>query len=321
MDPAAFFCFDSWCYNLFMPDSSTTQARPSMRIDSLLGGGPPTISFEFFPPRTEAGFAQLFNTIKDLQPLKPSYVSVTYGAGGSTRQKTVALVERIQRESSILAMAHLTCVGHTAQEIGAILDDLWNAGVRNVLALRGDPPTGPAGQFIATEGGFAYSSDLVKFVRSRHDFCIGVAGYPEGHPQCLNRTRDLEMLKLKIDNGGCFAVTQLFFDNADFYRFRDQARAMGIKAPIIAGIMPILNVSQIKRFISMCGAKIPHPLLLKLESVEQDAEAVYSTGIEHSVAQCRDLLANKVDGLHFYTLNKSRATVEIVRALGAQHAY
>ena len=292
-----------------------------MRIDSLLGHGLPTISFEFFPPKTEAGFAQLFNTINDLHSLKPSYVSVTYGAGGSTRQKTVALVERIQRESSILAMAHLTCVGHTAGEIGAILDDLWTAGVRNVLTLRGDPPSGPAGQFVVTEGGFGYSSDLVKFTRARKDFCIGVAGYPEGHPQCLNRTRDLEMLKLKADNGGNFVVTQLFFDNADFYRFRDQARAMGITIPIIAGIMPIVNVSQIKRFVSMCGAKIPHSLLTKLESVEQDAEAVYSTGIAHSVEQCRDLLANGVDGLHFYTLNKSRATVDIVRALGAKHAY
>jgi methylenetetrahydrofolate reductase (NADPH) len=286
------------------------------RIDKLLGGGKPAISFEFFPPKTEAGFGQLFTTIKDLHPLNPTYVSVTYGAGGSTRQKTVALVERIQRESSILAMAHLTCVGHTSQEIGSILDDLWNAGVRNVLALRGDPVGGAGGQFVATEGGFGFASDLVKFVRGRHDFCVGVAGYPEGHPQCLNRTRDLEMLKLKIDNGGCFVVTQLFFDNADFYRFRDQARAMGIKAPIIAGIMPILNVSQIKRFVSMCGAKIPHSLLQKLESVEQDAEAVYGTGIEHSVNQCRGLLANGVDGLHFYTLNKSRATVDIVKSLG-----
>jgi methylenetetrahydrofolate reductase (NADPH) len=302
-----------------MPDSNANQR--SMRIDSLLGKGLPTISFEFFPPKTEAGFTSLFNTIKDLHPLKPSYVSVTYGAGGSTRQKTVELVERIQRESSILAMAHLTCVGHTSAEIGTILDDLWKAGVQNVLTLRGDPPSGPAAQFVATEGGFGYASDLAKFARSRHNFCIGVAGYPEGHPQCLNRTRDLEMLKLKADNGGNFVVTQLFFDNADFYRFRDQARAMGIKIPIIAGIMPILNVSQIKRFISMCGAKIPHSLLQKLELVEQDAEAVYATGIEHSVQQCRDLLAQGVDGLHFYTLNKSRATVDIVRALNAKHAY
>ena len=302
-------------------DEGGTTKRTTMRIDGLLGRGLPTISFEFFPPKTEAGFAQLFTTVNDLHPLNPSYVSVTYGAGGSTRQKTVQLVERIQRESGILSMAHLTCVGHTAEEIGAILEELWTAGVRNVLALRGDPTGGPQGQFVPTAGGFGHASDLVKFIRGRREFCIGVAGYPEGHPQCLNRTRDLEMLKLKIDNGGCFVVTQLFFDNADFYRFRDEARAMGIQAPIIAGIMPIVNVSQIKRFISMCGAKIPHPLLLKLEAVEQDAEAVYATGIAHSVRQCGDLLAHGVDGLHFYTLNKSRATVDIVRALDAKHAY
>jgi len=302
--------------------TSPDPIRPDpIRIDDLLARKSPAISFEFSPPKTEAGFASLFTTIKDLQPLRPSYVSVTYGAGGSTRQKTVQLVERIQRESAIRSMAHLTCVGHTAQEIGAILDELWTAGVRNVLALRGDPVAGTGGAFVPTEGGFSYASDLVKFVRARHDFSIGVAGYPEGHPQCLNRTRDMEMLKLKLDNGGRFVVTQLFFDNADFYRFRDGARAMGITAPIIAGIMPIMNVSQIKRFISMCGAKIPHSLLVKLEAVERDAEAVYRTGLEHSVEQCRDLLSQGVDGLHFYTLNKSRATVEIVRALDVKHAY
>jgi methylenetetrahydrofolate reductase (NADPH) len=299
----------------------TQTLKDPVRIDRLLGSGLPTISFEFSPPKTEAGFAQLFSTIKDLHSLQPSYVSVTYGAGGSTRQKTVALVERIQRESAIRAMAHLTCVGHTADEIGSILDELWRAGVRNVLALRGDPPIGPAGQFVPTEGGFAHASDLVRAVARHGDFCIGVAGYPEGHPQCLNRTRDLEMLKLKIDNGGCFVVTQLFFDNGDFYRFRDEARAMGIKAPILAGIMPILNVAQLKRFISLCGAKIPHPLLLKVEAVESSAEAVYAVGVAHAVEQCRDLLANGVDGVHFYTLNKSRATVDIVRGLDVKHAW
>jgi methylenetetrahydrofolate reductase (NADPH) len=291
---------------------------PDMRIDKLFGHGKPTISFEFFPPKTEQGFAQLFSAINDLHSLKPSYVSVTYGAGGSTRQKTVALVERIQRELGIRSMAHLTCVGHTADEIGSILDDLWKAGIVNVLALRGDPPAGQS-QFVATEGGFANASDLAKYARERNDFCIGVAGYPEGHPQCLNRTRDLEMLKLKVDNGGCFVVTQLFFDNVDFYRFRDQARAMGIKVPIMAGIMPILNVAQIKRFVSMCGAKIPHALLVKLEGLEHDADAVYAAGVDYAISQCRDLLANQSDGLHFYTLNKSRATVDIVKALNARH--
>jgi methylenetetrahydrofolate reductase (NADPH) len=290
-----------------------------MRIDEVLGLGKPSVSFEFFPPKSEAGFAQLFSTIDDLHPLRPTYVSVTYGAGGSTRQKTVELVERIQRELRIRSMAHLTCVGHTATELGVILDDLWSAGIRNVLALRGDPPAGQT-QFVVTQGGFANADQLVAFVRSRHDFCIGVAGYPEGHPQCLNLTRDMEHLKRKVDNGGNIVITQLFFDNADFYHFRDAARSAGIKAPIIAGIMPILNVAQIKRFISMCGAKIPHPLLLKLENLEQDAEAVYSAGVEYATRQCQDLLHNDVDGLHYYTLNRSKATVQICKALNVDHA-
>lgn len=290
-----------------------------MRIDQILGTGRPTVSFEFFPPKSEAGFQQLYRTIEDLRPLAPSYVSVTYGAGGSTRAKTVELVERIQREAGIRSMAHLTCVGHTADEIGGILDDVWAAGIRNVLALRGDPPAGQS-QFTATEGGFAYADELVAYVQSRHDFCIAVAGYPEGHPQCLNRTRDLENLKRKVEAGGCFVITQLFFDNADFYRFRDAARSMGIKVPIVAGIMPILNVGQMKRFIGMCGAKIPHPLLLKLESLESDPEAVHAAGVEYATRQCQDLLANGTEGIHFYTLNKSKATVEICKALGVEHA-
>ena len=290
-----------------------------MRIDRLFSLGLPTLSFEFFPPKSENGFTQLYQTIDELHPLKPTYVSVTYGAGGSTRQKTVDLVERIQKELSIRSMAHLTCVGHTADEIGAILDTLWNSGIRNVLALRGDPPVGQS-QFTATEGGFANSSELVKYVRARHDFCIGVAGYPEGHPQCLNRTRDLEHLKQKVDNGGNFIITQLFFDNADFYRFRDAARAIGIKVPIVAGLMPILNVAQTKRFVSMCGAKIPHPLLRRLEGLEANPEDVYTAGIEYATRQCEDLLANGVDGLHFYTLNKSKATVDICRTLDIPHA-
>ena len=290
-----------------------------MRIDRLFKLGLPTLSFEFFPPKTEAGFTQLYQTIDELHPLKPSYVSVTYGAGGSTRQKTVDLVERIQNELTIRSMAHLTCVGHTADEIGSILDTLWNSGIRNVLALRGDPPVGQS-QFTATEGGFANSSELVKYIRARHDFCIGVAGYPEGHPQCLNRTRDLEHLAQKVDNGGNFIITQLFFDNTDFYRFRDTARSMGIKVPIVAGLMPILNVAQTKRFVSMCGAKIPHPLLTRLEGLEANPEAVYQAGIEYAIKQCEDLLRNGVEGIHFYTLNKSNATVEICKALDIPHA-
>ena len=290
-----------------------------MRIDQILAQGKPAVSFEFFPPKNEAGFKQLYQTIEDLRPLRPSYVSVTYGAGGSTREKTVELVEKIQTEIRIRSMANLTCVGHTAEEIGGILDDLWRVRIRNVLALRGDPPAGQS-VFVKTEGGFGNADELTAFVKSRHDFCIGVAGYPEGHPQCLNKTRDLEYLKRKVDNGGCFVVTQLFFDNDDFYTFRDRARAMGINVPIVAGIMPILNVAQIKRFVTMCGAKIPQPLLTKLEALEHDPEAVYAAGTEYAARQCQDLLFHGADGVHFYTLNKSRATTEIVQRLNTPHA-
>jgi methylenetetrahydrofolate reductase (NADPH) len=291
-----------------------------MRIDQTLNTGKPTVSFEFFPPKTDAGFQQLFVAIEELRPIKPTYVSVTYGAGGSTREKTVDLVVRIQRDLGIRSMAHLTCVGHTAEEIGSILDDLWAGGVRNVLALRGDPPAGQSG-FVKTEGGFGYADELVAFAAARHDFCLAVAGYPEGHPQCLNRIRDLENLKRKVDAGADVIVTQLFFDNAEFYRFRDAADAAGIKVPVVAGIMPITNVSQIKRFIGMCGAKIPHPLLLKLEAIEHDADAVYAAGVDHATEQCADLLRQRVAGLHYYTLNKSKATADIAKRLNFDHAY
>lgn len=285
-----------------------------MRIDEYLKVGLPSVSFEFFPPRDEEGFKQLYRTIDRLRPLHPAYVSVTYGAGGSTRQKTVDLVARIQNEIGIRSMAHLTCVEHTQEEIGGILDQLWNSGIRNVLALRGDPPSGKSA-FSPTEGGFGYSSEMVRFVRERHDFCIGVAGFPEGHPQCLNMTRDLEHLKQKLDAGGNLIITQFFFDNAQFYRWRDQARAMGITAPILPGIMPIVSVAGIKKMVALSGAKIPHDLLLQIEAVEDDKEAVGRIGTEHALRQCQDLLDNGVDGLHFYTLNRSRATVDIVKAL------
>jgi methylenetetrahydrofolate reductase (NADPH) len=289
-----------------------------IRIDELLGKGLPSISFEFFPPRTEEGFASLYRAIDELRPLEPTFVSVTYGAGGSTRQKTVELVSRIQNEIGLRAMAHLTCVGHTADELAAVLDQLHGNGIANVLALRGDPPQGQTA-LTAVPGGFSYANELVALAAGRHNFCVGVAGHPEGHPQCLNRTRDLENLKRKLDFGGRFVVTQLFLDNNEFYRFRDSARLMGITAPIVAGIMPIGNVSQVKRFVSMCGAKIPHRLLLQLEKHETDAAAVQQIGLDYAIRQCQDLLQFDVDGLHFYTLNRSKATVQIVQSLRARH--
>jgi len=283
------------------------------RIDEALNKDKATLSFEFFPPKDDVGYEQLFRAIEELRPLSPDYVSVTYRPGGSSRDKTLQLVSRIQNELSIRAMAHLTCVGHSQDEIGDFLDRLWDQGIVNVLALRGDPPAGE--HFTPHENGFGYASELVPFVRARHDFCVAVAGYPEGHPQSLNPTRDLEMLKLKVDQGASVVITQLFFNNDDFYRWRDNARAMGINVPIIAGIMPILSATQIKRMVLMCGAKIPHPLLLQLESLDNDPVAVRAAGMEHTLKQCQDLLKNGVDGLHFYTLNKSKATAEIGREL------
>ena len=290
-----------------------------MRIDRLLSQGLPTVSYEFFPPKNVAGFALLYGTIAELYAMKPSYVSVTYGAGGSTRAKTVELTARIQNELKLRAMAHLTCVGHTRDELDGILAQVWESGVRNVLALRGDPPQGQR-WFTPTEGGFAHASDLVAHIAGRYDFCVGVAGYPEGHPECLNRMRDLEHLKQKCDAGASFVVTQLFFDNADFFRFRDEARKIGINQPLVAGIMPILSVQQIKRFISTCGAKIPHDLLTRIEAVESSPDAVYQVGVEHAINQCRQLISEGVQGLHFYTLNRSKATVDIVKALSVKPA-
>ncbi|MGF1635080.1 MAG: methylenetetrahydrofolate reductase [NAD(P)H] [Phycisphaerae bacterium] len=288
-----------------------------MRIDEQIKPGVPTVSFEFFPPKTDEGFNKLYGTINQLRELQPSYVSVTYGAGGSTRSKTVELTEKVQNEIGLTAMAHLTCVGHTKDEIGEILDELWNAGVKNVLALRGDAPTG--GRWAQHEGGFANSTELTRYVKNRHDFFVAVGGYPEGHPECLNKTRDLEHLKQKVDAGADVIVTQLFFDNAYFYDWRDKCRTMGIEVPIIAGMMPIQNVGQIKRFVGMCGAKIPHPLLTKLEGLDGDTAAVEAAGVDYARRQCQDLLFHGVDGLHFYTLNKHPATLQIVRDLGLPH--
>lgn len=281
------------------------------RIDSLFPSGQPLVSFEFFPPKDEKGAELLFQTIEEMKPLRPSFVSITRTGGGTP--PTLDLTARVQNEIGIRAMAHMTCVGHTAEDMSLYLDNLWDSGVRNVLALRGDLPPGQTA--LAADSPFAYAGDLVSFVRARHDFCIGVAGYPEGHPQCLNLVRDMEHLKRKVDAGSQFIVTQLFFDNADFYRWRDRAHGMGIDVPLVAGIMPILSTPQIKRFVTMCGAKIPHPLLLRLESLESDPMAVHAAGVEYAIRQCQDLLANGVSGLHFYTLNRSKATVLISQAL------
>lgn len=291
-----------------------------MRISHLLAAGSPTVSFEFFPPKDAAGFDRLYRTIERLRPLGPSYVSVTYGAGGSTRRKTVELVQRIQRTLGIESMAHLTCVGAGKAEISGVLDELRQGGIENVLALRGDPPKGAA-RFEPSPGGFRYASELVAFIRSRYEFCLGGACYPETHPEAASPEADLAHLKIKVDRGAEFLITQLFFDNSDFLRFRDRARAVGIDVPVVAGIMPIRSLGQIQRFAKMCGARLPGPLLRRLEAVRGDPAAVRAIGVDHAAMQCRNLLEEGVAGLHFYTLNHSRATqaiyLDIRNILGA----
>lgn len=285
-----------------------------MRIAEKLGGASPAISFEFFPPKDQEGVDRLFATVADLAPFAPAYVSVTYGAGGSTRQLTVELVGRIQREVGIDAMAHLTCVGATRAELGGVLDQLEAAQVENVIALRGDPPKG-ASSFVTPDGGFGHASELAEFVKSRGKFCVAGACYPEKHPEAESLEADLDKLRHKVEAGAEFLITQLFFDNADYFSFVERARSVGIRVPIIPGIMPVTNVSQIKRFTAMCGARMPSELMHRLEPVAADAEAVGSIGVDHAVAQCRELLSQGAPGVHFYTLNRSKATVEILKRL------
>lgn len=286
-----------------------------MRIIDALSQTTPTLSFEFYPPKDEIGFWDLYKTIESLKPLEPTYVSVTYGAGGSSRRKTIDLVTRIKNDAGMESMAHLTCIGATCDEIGHIVDELKNRGVENMLLLRGDPPRGNA-SFTPTEGGFQYANELVSFVRARHsDLCLGSACHPEGHPESANCDTDLDNLKRKVDSGTDFLITQLFFNNDDYYAFRDRAVKAGISVPIIAGIMPILSVKQVKKFTQMCGAAIPIDLLRRIEAVEDDPEAVRHIGMYHSTQQCLKLIKNNAAGIHFYTLNRSTATRAIYQLI------
>lgn len=285
-------------------------------IDALRNADYPLFSFEFFPPKTPAGEEKLWAALEDLQTLKPSYVSVTYGAGGSTRTKTVEIVRKIKSNLGIEAMAHLTCVGATKEELRSVLDELWDQGIRNVLALRGDPPKGEE-KFTATEGGFAYSNELASFIRENWDFCLGGACYPEGHVEAPSAYQDLSNLKKKVDAGVQFLITQLFFDNRLYFDFVDRARAAGITVPIIPGIMPIQNVEQIKRFTKMCGATIPEKLMRELDRRADAPERVYELGVLHATIQCLGLIQGGAPGIHFYTLNKSPATRDILAAIRA----
>jgi len=288
-----------------------------MKIQSLFGKDQLVFSFEFFPPKDDAGADALYQTIETLKQLTPSFVSVTYGAGGSTRRKTIEITERIKREIGIEAMAHLTCVGHSRGEILTLLEELEAAGIENIMALRGDPPKGET-SFVPHPDGFRYASELVNFIRSQKSFCLGVAGYPEVHPEALSKEADLANLKRKVEAGGQFVVTQLFFDSKYYFDLVQRAEAAGIHVPIVPGIMPITNVAQIKRFTKMCGAKIPPDLMAELVAVEGNNEAVVQVGIQHATNQCEDLLRGGAPGIHFYTLNKSLATRTIFLNLKAR---
>jgi methylenetetrahydrofolate reductase (NADPH) len=283
--------------------------------------GKPVVSFEFFPPKTEEGDRNLMEkTLPGLLQMKPDFCSVTYGAGGSTRDKTLTIVEQIQKRHGLTAMSHLTCVGSTKEQLRDVLADAKQRGIKNILALRGDPPVG-TGDFQKTPGGFEFSSELIAFIREFGGFCIGSAGFPEGHIACKEGKRtDWDRLKLKQDAGADFIITQLFFDNADFFEFRDYVRKLGVKIPLFPGMLPILSGSQLKKFTTLCGAKIPAPMLSKLEQLGDNDEAVTQYGIDYATQQCAELLREGVEGLHFYSLNKVRSTVAVVKNLGLMPA-
>lgn len=285
-----------------------------MRIADCFGRGRPVISFEFFPPKTDAGFQQLFRTIADLRDVEPSWVSVTWGAGGSTRARTIETVERIQREAGLTAMAHLTCVGSTREELIGILDHLRAAGVENLLALGGDPPRDQP-EYRPPPGGLTFASELVALARAHAPMCIAAACYPETHPRARSAEEDVAHLAHKVAAGVDFLVTQLFFDVEDYVRFVARARAAGIRVPIVPGIMPVTSQQNVRRMATLCGARIPLALDAALKEAGDDAERTLEAGIAWATAQCRALLDAGAPGLHFFTLNHSPATRRIHAAL------
>jgi methylenetetrahydrofolate reductase (NADPH) len=295
-----------------------------MHIIDIFQAHPTTFSFEFFPPRTDRASEELFRNIAQLQVLQPSFVSVTYGAGGSTRERTHDLIIRIQRETNLTAVSHLTCVCHTEDELGAILDRYAASGVENILALGGDPPRDKP-DYDRGRDAFRYADGLVQFVKQHRGtadargFGIGVAGFPEGHPATPNRLKEMDYLKRKVDAGADYICTQLFFNNHDFYDFRERCEFAGIHVPIVAGIMPITRDTNITRMAELAlGARFPARLLKAIDRCGNDPEAIDRVGIHWATEQCRDLLDNSVRGLHFYTLNRSDATRRIYENLGVK---
>jgi methylenetetrahydrofolate reductase (NADPH) len=286
-----------------------------LRIDEIIArSDEPVFSFEFFPPKTDEGERNLRDALEDLRAFDPDFVSVTYGAGGSTRERTVELTKWIKQELGIEAMAHLSCVGSTREELRTILDGIGAAGIGNVLALRGDPPRGET-EWRPHPGGLRYSTELAALISANYPFAIGAACFPEVHPEAPDMAHDLRFLRSKVENGASFLITQLFFDNEAYFRFVEEARMAGIEVPIVPGIMPITDVRQIKTITDMCKASIPERLLEALEWRASDRDAVVELGVAYATLQCAELLARGAPGIHFYTLNRSPATRAILSAL------
>ena len=286
-----------------------------MRIDEIIAARDgPVFSFEFFPPKTDEGEQNLRLTLEDLRAFDPDFVSVTYGAGGGTRARTVEVTKWLKQDLGIEAMAHLSCVGSTKDELRKVLDDIAEAGIENVLALRGDPPRGEA-EWKPHPGGLHYSTELASLITERYPFAVGAACFPEVHPEAPDMAHDLRFLRRKVAAGATFLITQLFFDNERYFHFVDEARAGGIEVPIVPGIMPITDVGQIKTITGMCGASIPQLLLEALEWRAADRDAILQLGVAYATLQCAELLARGAPGIHFYTLNRSPATRAILSAL------
>ena len=273
-----------------------------------------TISFEFFPPRNADGIPAVLDTVGELTAYCPDFISVTYGAGGSTRHFTERITVEAKQSADVEVMAHLTCVGQTVEELDSVLQRLDDAGIENVIALRGDPPRGEE-RFTATEGGFSHASDLVTHIRANYQFGIAAACYPEGHTEAESLERDLQYAKLKVDNGADFLITQLFFDNNDYFAFADRAAAAGINVPVIPGILPVLSAPQIRRFTALCGSKIPPGLDADLDRLAEDDDAVRELGVEYAARQVEELWASGVPGVHFYVLNRSYSVSRILDRL------
>ena len=291
-----------------------------MRIDHILEERRPCFSFEFFPPKDDEGTERLFQTISELQDDDPAFVSVTYGALGSTRDRTLNVVRRIKQETEIEAMAHFTCVGATVEELRGTLDEMRDIGIENVLALRGDPPQGET-EWRQTSGGLKYSTELIELIIGEYPFAVGAASFPEVHPEAPDLDHDLRFMREKVEVGASFLITQLFFDNDHYFEFVEAARERGIEVPIIPGIIPVTNYKQLKRITTMCGASIPDDFERELATRQDDPEAVKDLGVSFATLQCADLLARGAPGIHFYTLNKSPATRAILAALRASRPW